>query len=324
MKIAQIGFGYWGIGVTHVLMRMPEIELAMICDSDVGRLKHAQKVCPTAKCVSDADEVFHSDVEAVLIVTPPDSHYALTKKAIKAGKHVFVEKPLATRLTDAYDLIEISEKKKVVLFVDHVLIYSEPVKYLKSLIDSGELGDILYINSRRVNLGLFQQRVDVIWDLAIHDISVIDYLIGFDIKQVSVFKKRYPEFPNDAIANINLNLKCGTTVSINVSWLSPVKVREMIIGGSNKMVVYDDTVADKISIHDHGVIIKDNLDKDAMYEKMVQYRIGKVTKPKLESKDCLQNSLEHFFECVRTGKEPITGKQSIINTIQALEMISKV
>lgn len=325
MKVAQLGFGYWGNALAKFHQSYDaSVELTQICDVREDRMLAARAQYPGLKCHDQPETVFRSDEDVVLIATPPESHFDLAKKALLAGKHAFVEKPLTMNLREAYELIELADKKNLVLFADHLLMYSEPVRYLKSCIERGDLGAILYINSRRINLGLFQHKVDVIWDLAIHDIAVIDYLIGFEIERVSVFRKRHPEFPNDVLANINIDLKCGTTVNLNVSWLSPVKVRQMIIGGTDKMVVYDDTQANKIQIYDHGVIIRDNLESDALYKKMVQYKIGDITTPELPRSDTLRNAFDHFYDCVRTGKEPLTGKQSIINTIQALEIISKV
>lgn len=324
IKIAQIGYGYWGKNVARELADMSDVSFDVLYDIDPARQREAKRAFPKAGTAADFKAVLASDVEAVFIVTPPETHYTLAKKAMQAGKHVFVEKPLTTSVKKAYELIALSEKMGVTLFVDHVFIHSEPVRYLKKIIAEGQLGDIVYINSRRVNLGLFQYKVDVIWDLAIHDISIIDYLFGLEIERVSVFKKKYKNFPHDVIANINFDLKSGTTVSLNVSWLSPVKVREMIIGGTKKMVVYDDTAEDKISVYDHGVIIEDSLDTDALHEKLVQYKVGSVKKPKLNDGTALWNSIHNFLESIKNKTEPLTGKQSIINTIQALEMISKI
>jgi len=206
--------------------------------------------------------------------------------------------------------------------LDHIFIYSEPVKYLKNNLE--KFGDIVYINARRINLGLFQYTTDVIWDLAVHDLSIIDYLVGLDIEKVSVFKKKYKEFPNEAIASINLELKSGIVVSVDVSWLSPVKVREMIIGGTKQSVIYDDTKSSQIEVFDAGIVLEKDLTKNELYQYMVQYKYGDTTIPQLPKKQSLNNSVEHFKECIEKNKTPITSKQSIINVIKALEIISKV
>ena len=206
--------------------------------------------------------------------------------------------------------------------VDHIFIYSEPVKYLKQNID--KFGDIVYINSRRINLGLFQYSTDVIWDLAVHDLSIIDYLVGLDIKKVSVFKKKYKDFPNEAIARIDLELSNGVIVGLDVSWLSPVKVREMIIGGTKMSGVYDDTIDEKIKLYDAGIVLEEQLSKDELYKYLVQYKFGNIEIPKLPDNFSLNNSIEHFRDCIKYDKIPITSKKSILNVIKALEIISKV
>lgn len=324
INVALVGYGYWGQTVARALKHSRSVRLCVIYDTLASRRAEAAKAFPDVKIAKSYRAAIAGDIDAVFIITPPEMHYEMAKSALKAGKHVFVEKPATTRLKHAYDLVNCAEKMGRVLFVDHVFLYSEPVKYLKSLVDAGRLGDIFYINANRINLGLFQYKVDVIWDLAIHDISIIDYLVGFDIKKVAVYKKKYRNFPREAIAHIDADLKNGTAVHINVSWLSPVKSRQMIFGGSEKMVVYDHTAKHQIQIYDHGVVLKHGLDKKDLYESLVQYRIGRVSRPKLPKSQALDNAIEHFADCVATGAQPLSGKQSIINTIQALELISKV
>jgi predicted dehydrogenase len=233
-----------------------------------------------------------------------------------------MEKPFTLSLDTSLELISIAEKNNLKFMVDHVFAYSEPVKYIKENIH--ELGDMVYINSRRINLGLFQYTTDVIWDLAVHDLSIIDYLVGLDVEKVSVFKKKYKDFPNEAIANIDLELKSGVVVNINVSWLSPVKVREMIIGGTKKSIVYDDTLDDKIKVYDAGVVLEKEFESEELYKHLVEYNYGDTYTPKLPDNQSLNNAVEHFRDCVINDKEPITGKQSIINVIKTLELISKV
>jgi predicted dehydrogenase len=320
MKCAVIGYGYWGRNIVRTIREVGG-EVSIIYDKDIERVKEAKKLYDFRE-VSSYEDVLKSDVDSIFIITPPATHFELAKKALSAGKHIFVEKPFTLSLDEAYELIELAEKKNLIYMVDYVFIYSEPVKYIKTHLK--ELGDVVYINSRRINLGLFQYTTDVIWDLAVHDLSIIDYLVGLDIERVSVFKKKYKNFPNDALANINLELKSGITIGINVSWLSPVKVREMIIGGSRKSIVYDDTIEDKIKVYDAGVVLEENLSQDEVYKCLVQYRYGDIEIPKLPKRYPLNNAIEHFFECVKENKTPITAKESIINVTKALEIISKV
>lgn len=321
MKIAQIGYGYFGQIIIRDLKRHPKLNLAMVHDihpEPVAKLKHDH---PEVAVARSYEQILASDVEAVFIITPPETHYELTRRALLAGKHVYVEKPLTTNLNEAEKLCELAEEKGLTLFVDHIFLYSEPVRFLKKYVDAGKMGEIFYINARRVNLGLFQYKVDVIWDLAIHDISIVDHLIGFDIEQVSVFKKKYKNFPREAMANINADLVNGTSVNIQVSWLSPLKVREMVIGGSDKLVVYDHTLKNSIRVYDYGVKMDEPMDKDTLYRNLIRHHLGDVYEPELPPNTPLENAISHFLDCVQTGAEPLTGKTAILKTMRVLERI---
>ena len=317
MKISLIGYGYWGRNIARTLNEL-NIKIETIFDLDKFQIKEAKKLYEF-KEYENLDEVLKNS-DLVFIATPPSTHYKIAKKALLQNSHIFVEKPFTLNLKEAYELIELAEKKNLKYMVDHVFVYSEPVKYLKNHLN--EFGDIFYINSRRINLGLFQYATDVIWDLAVHDLSIIDYLMGLDIKKVSVFKKKYKNFPNEALANINLELKNDIVIGINVSWLSPVKVREMIIGGSKKTALYDDTKEDKLQIFNAGVILESSKDKAREY--LVKYHYGEIEIPDLSKKMSLTNAISHFIKCVKENKIPITDKKSILPVIEALEIISKV
>jgi predicted dehydrogenase len=321
MRVALIGYGYWGINLARTISKNSNFELYSIFDADRVRVDEAKKLY-SFKEFSSLDELLKSDVEAIFVATPPHTHYNVAKQALLSKKHIFVEKPFTTSLTHTYELLDLADKMNLYVFVDHVFIYSEPVKYLKENLDS--FGDIVYINSRRINLGLFQYTTDVMWDLAVHDLSIIEHLVGLDIKRTSVFKKKYKDFPNEALANIELELNSGIVIGINVSWLSPVKVREMIIGGTKKVAFYDDTIADKIKLYDSGVVLEKSLDKNELYNYMVQYKYGDVFTPELPSNQSLDNSVEAFFNSIKHKTEPLTGKESIINVIKTLELISKI
>ncbi len=322
MNVALIGYGYWGINLARTIQETEGVELYTIFDLDAERIQEAHKLYDF-HLFSSLDALFASNnIEAIFIATPPASHYNVAKKALNAGKHIFVEKPFTLRLEDTYDLINIAEKKDLIYMVDHVFIYSEPVKFLKKNIH--DFGEIVYINSRRINLGLFQYTTDVIWDLAVHDLSIINHLVGLDIIQTSVFKKKYKNFPNEAIANINLELACDTVINLNVSWLSPVKVREMIIGGTKMSAVYDDTLVNPITLYDAGIVLEQDLSKSELYQHMVKYNYGETQTPILPKNSSLTNAVKHFAECVSMREEPLTGKESILKVMQALEIISKV
>lgn len=324
MKVAIIGYGYWGINIARTIEKLREngigFEIETIFDMDSSRVSEAQKLY-TFRVYESLEEILKNEsIEALFIITPPHTHYSIAKKGIESKKHIFVEKPLTTNLREAYELYELAEKMGVILHCDHVFLHSPAVKYLKENIHS--FGDIVYINSRRINLGLFQSSVDVIWDLAIHDLSIIDALIKLEIKKVSTFSRKYQSYPNDALANINIELKSGVIITINVSWLSPVKVREMIIGGTQKSAVYDDTKREKIKIYNSGVIVKDELDKNSLYAKMVEYKLGEEFIPELPNYLSLDKSIECFYECILHNTQEDKGHT--LRVIEALEVISKI
>lgn len=324
MKVAIIGYGYWGINIARTIEKLRGngvgFEIETIFDMDSSRVNEAQKLY-TFKVYESLEEILKNEsIEALFIITPPHTHYSIAKKGIESKKHIFVEKPLTTNLREAYELYELAEKMGVILHCDHVFLHSPAVKYLKENIHS--FGDIVYINSRRINLGLFQSSVDVIWDLAIHDLSIIDALIKLEIKKVSTFSRKYQSYPNDALANINIELKSGVIITINVSWLSPVKVREMIIGGTQKSAVYDDTKREKIKIYNSGVIVKDELDKNSLYAKMVEYKLGEEFIPELPNYLSLDKSIECFYECILHNTQEDKGYT--LRVIKALEVISKI
>ncbi len=321
MRVGLIGYGYWGINLARVISETDGMQLMCICDL-VGERLHEAKKLYSCSFVSSLEDILALELEAVFIATPPSTHYAVAKAALMSNKHIFVEKPFVMKIEDAYELIELADKKRLLYMVDHIFIYSEPVRYLKSHIE--QFGDIVYINARRINLGLFQYTTDVIWDLAVHDLSIIDYLIGLDIMRVSVFKKKYKNFPNEAIANIDLELKNGTVVHLNVSWLSPVKVREMMVGGTKMTAIYNDTLASPLKLYKAGIVFEKDLSKAELYKQMIKYDYGEILIPKLNSSKSLNNSVEHFKDCIIHKREPITGKRSILNVIKALEIISKV
>lgn len=321
MKAAVIGYGYWGINVAKSIFKNPDFELFTIFDEDRSRIEEAKKIYHFTPYDSYQSILKDENIEAIFIITPPHTHYHLSKASIEAKKHTFVEKPLTTNIQEAYNLYEIAQKNNCTLHCDHTFLYSPALKWLKANIHS--FGDIVYINSRRINLGLFQSSLDVIWDLAIHDLSIIDALVGLKIKKSKTFSKKYQNYPNDAIANINLELENGPIITINVSWLSPIKVREMIIGGEKKTAIYDDTKRDKITLFDTGVIIKDEFDKNSLYQKMIEYKLGKEEIPILENFMALDNSIATFFSSICEKSDNEHQKEHILRVIQALEIISK-
>lgn len=321
IKCAMIGYGYWGRNVAQALQASKDFELITIYDED----KTSQELALQAYVLTPYQSYGHilsdSDIQAIFIITPPHTHYSLAKRALESKKHTFVEKPLTTHSSEANALYKLADSMNVRLYCDHIFLHSPAVEYLKSHIL--EFGEIVYINARRINLGLFQSNVDVIWDLAIHDLSIIDYLVGLHIKRVSTFSTQYQNYPNDALANINLELDSGIVITLSLSWLSPIKVREMMIGGSKKTAIYDETKRDKITLFDTGVLIKDEFDKPSLYQKMIEYKLGEQTTPKLPQSMALDNSIAYFADSIQAVQDTESkgGKSHVLRVIKAIELI---
>lgn len=322
MKVALVGYGYWGINLAKTISANPNLELYSIFDLNNERI-NAAKECYKFKEFNTYDDLLKDDnIEAVFVATPPQTHYKIAYASLEAKKHTFVEKPYTTNLDEAYSLINLAEKNSLITMVDHVFVYSEPVKYLKKNIN--KFGDIVYINARRINLGLFQSAVDVLWDLAVHDLSIIDNLVGLDVKRVSAFTRKYGSFPNSAFGDVNIELQNGILVGLNVSWLSPIKIREMIIGGTKLTALYDDTKQDKIKLYNAGVILDEKFAKAKLYEKMVQYKYGEEEIPKISNRMSLDNSVKFFYDSIVSKKIPMENHRGIISVIKTLELISKI
>ncbi len=322
MKVALIGYGYWGINLARTIVANDGLELYSIFDLSLERLEEARKLYHFKEFRSFKDLLSDHEIQAVFIATPPQTHFDLGFQALSARKHTFIEKPYTTNLNETYQLLELADRNHLITMADHVFVYSEPVKYLKR--NLSKFGDIIYINARRINLGLFQSAIDVLWDLAVHDLSIIEYLVGLDIKRASAFIKKYGTFPNNAFGDVNLELANGVLIGINVSWLSPVKIREMIIGGTNLTALYDDTKQDKIKLYNAGVILNEEFGRAKLYEKMVQYRYGEEEIPTLPMRMSLSNSIEFFHQCILNKQNPKENHQGIISVIKALELISKI
>ncbi|MCE3039583.1 Gfo/Idh/MocA family protein [Helicobacter anatolicus] len=322
MQVAVIGYGYWGRNIAKAIVDSDFFCLRTIFDCDFKQVLEAQKLYDFVIYQSYDDILQDDRIEAVFIVTPPHTHFDLSKKALEFSKHVFVEKPLCTNSLHAQKLYHLAQEKKCALHCDHIFLYAPPVIWLKQNMDI--LGNIVYINARRINLGLFQNSVDVIWDLAIHDLSIIDYLIGLEIKNVEVFARKYQDYPNNALANINLELQNGVIVTISVSWLSPIKIREMIIGGEKKSVIYDETKKDKIILFDSGVVVRDYFSPANLYQKMVEYKTGAISNPALQGKMALNQSLDAFAFKIKnlTHVQNILDQKHVMRIIEVLEKIS--
>lgn len=317
MKIGLIGYGYWGPNLARNFSANPDLDLSYICDFSADRLKAAAMYKQT-KLVKDPGELFRDkDLDAIAIATPVSTHFDLAKRALESGKDVWLEKPMTEKVEQAEELIELAEKNRRVLQVDHTFVYTGAVRKIRELIDKGELGDLIYYDSTRVNLGLFQQDVDVIWDLAPHDISIMDYLMPFKKVAVSATGSKY--YGNGIVPKALLTIYMENNVvgHINVSWVSPVKIRQTLIGGTAKMVLYDDNQpSEKIKVYDKGVNLVET--KEDLYHLKVQYRVGDMWAPKISDHEALGLQTKHFAECLKTRQVPLTDGKAGLEVVKIL------
>ena len=278
----------------------------------------ASRFYPQATVSKDIQNILKNDqIDAVAIATPVSTHFDLAKKALMAGKHVWIEKPMVERVQQAEELIELAEKLNKVLFVDHTFVYTGAVRKIKELIEKNELGDIMYFDSTRINLGLFQQDINVIWDLAPHDISIMDFLIPLKKLSVSATGLNLTSNGINPKSMLTINMENDVVAHINISWLSPVKIRQTLIGGNRKMILYDDTHPDeKVKVYDKGVNIYET--KEDLYRLNVQYRVGDMYVPKLENYEALAVEAQHFADCVIKGEKPLTGGEAGLEVVKIL------
>jgi predicted dehydrogenase len=317
--IAVVGYGYWGPNLARNFAETDGAAMIMCCDSDPRRLAFAQKRFPSLTCSGDFDEALRNPgVNAVAIATPVHTHYELAKRAIRAGKHVLVEKPLTARVDHAEELVALAEKNGVVLMVDHVFIYSPPVMKMKELVAQGKLGKLFFIDSVRINLGIFQRDVNVVWDLAPHDLSIADFLVERPPVSLSAYGGTHAGADIEDVAYLNLDYGDGLIANFHVNWLSPVKVRQMIIGGSERSVIYNDMdVDEKIKVFDRGIDVGEDLDQRR--KALISYRSGDIWSPNLATREPLARMAEHFVSCVKTGSQPISDGKAGLRIVKILD-----
>lgn len=317
MKVAVIGLGYWGPNLVRNFLSANGVDNVICCDLLQPRLDRIKKQFPMVEVTNSYEDILkRSDIEGIVIATPVSSHYPLGIKALKAGKHILVEKPLTLNTRDAEALIECAEQNKRTLMVDHTFIYTSAVRKIKEYLDQGELGDILYFDSVRVNLGLFQHDTNVVWDLAPHDLSIMDYIIGK--KPISVSAVGVNHFNgHEDIAYISVLFEKNLIAHFHVNWISPVKVRTILIGGTKLMVVYDDMEpSEKIKLYDKGVELKS---QELVHQMLIQYRTGNMFAPHLDQKEALGLVVKDFIDAISLGKGPVSDGNSGLNVVRVLE-----
>ena len=321
IRTAVIGAGYWGPNLIRNFATCRETKLVAVCDKDRERLEKILAAYPGVDAVDSSDALFaRDDVDAVAIATPVGTHAPLALAALRAGKHVLVEKPLAACVRDAEAMVRAAKEAGRVLMVDHTFVYSGPVRKIKEIVDSGDLGDIYYVDSVRINLGLFQHDVNVVWDLAPHDLSIMDYLIGRLPKSLSAFGTCHADSDSgiEDVAYLNLDFGDGLLASFHVNWLSPVKIRHFLVGGSRKGLVYNDLSPDeKIKVYDRGITVSQ--DAEARRGVLVGYRTGNVWSPRIDGQEPLQAMVRHFAQCIQNGQTPLTNGEAGLRVVRILE-----
>lgn len=321
LGVAVVGAGYWGPNLIRNFYENERVTLVAVCDLDEKKLDKIARRYPTVSTTKSYDELLSNPaVQAVVVATPVHTHYPLAKKALEAGKHVLVEKPMCLTAADCMALIALAEERGLTLMVDHTFVYHGAVRRMKEELDSGAMGELLYFDSVRVNLGLFQSDINVVWDLAPHDLSIMDYLIGKNPVSIHATGACHAGNGMEDIAYITVQFEGNVIAHFHVSWLSPVKVRQILVGGTRKMVVYDDIEQmEKVRIYDKGITVEQPKTDEERYANLVSYRVGDMMAPKLDLTEALTVEVAHFVDCVLNKKKPITDGAAGLRVVQILE-----
>src|SRR2546425_6822150 len=317
LKLGVIGYGYWGPNIVRNFSSQPDCQLVAICDKNPKAVAQLLSRHPAVHATSNPDEVTSSPkIDAVAIVTPVSTHYELARKALENGKHVFVEKPFTATSAQAEELVELAERKNLQIMLDHTFLFTGAVRRIKQLVDDGTLGPLYYYDSTRVNLGLFQHDVNVLWDLAPHDLSVMDYLIGLEPDLVVATGSAHVNCLED-VAHLTVYFPNNVLAHVNVNWLSPVKVRTTIVGGQKKMLVWNDLdPAEKVRVYDKGADVKT---AQGVHQLLISYRSGDMWAPKVEELEALQLETRYFLDCIKDGTKPFNDGQAGLRVVRILE-----
>jgi predicted dehydrogenase len=319
IRIGVVGYGYWGPNLVRNFEEAPGAQVGAVCDLRPERLARVRARYPTVETTTDYQEILANPrIDAIAIATPVSSHFNLGIQALQTGRHVLVEKPLTATSEQAFQLIEEADRRSRVLMVDHTFIYTDAVRKMQELVASDELGDIYYYDSVRINLGLFQHDVNVIWDLAVHDLSIMDYVLPSKPCAVSATGiSHVPEQPEN-VAYLTLFFDDSLIAHIHVNWLAPVKVRRTLIGGSHKMIVYDDLEpSEKVKIYDKGITVNNN--GEGVYKMLIGYRTGDMWAPHLDMTEALRTEALHFIRCIEEGERPLTDGEAGLRVVRILE-----
>jgi predicted dehydrogenase len=318
INIGIIGYGYWGPNVARNFYGLPGSNLVSVCDLDENRLIVAKAAFPGLETSSDLMELIKDDgIQAVAIVTPVSTHFELAKACLERGKHIFVEKPFTASVRQAEELIDLARRKGLIIMVDHTFLFTGAVQKIKEVLDAGELGDLFFYDSVRVNLGLYQHDVNVVWDLAPHDFSIMSHVVPKDPVAISALSTEHFGRGTEDVAFIAAHFDNGFIAHFHCNWLSPVKIRRTLISGNRKMLVWDDLAPDeKIKIYDRGVEIRN---QTGVHELLVSYRSGDMYAPKISSVEALQSEARYFLECIEKNQVPFNDGEAGLKVVRMLE-----
>jgi predicted dehydrogenase len=322
--VGVIGCGYWGPNLLRNLAENTGAEVRWICDLDQGRLELMGRRYPAARTTTDHQLLFaDAGLDAIVIATPVWTHYKFTREALTAGKHVLVEKPLTASISEAEELVALADRTGLCLMVDHTFVYTGAVRKIKEMVAGGELGELLYFDSTRINLGLFQDDINVVWDLAPHDLAIMDFVIGRHPEAIMATGSCHIKEGIENIAYLMLTFKDQFIAHFHFNWLSPVKIRHTLIAGSRKMVVYDDIEpTEKVRVYDKGVTTTrsaNERDKEAAYKTLVSYRTGDVWVPKLDNTEALHYVVQEFLDAIAERRPPLTDGYTGLRVVRLLE-----
>lgn len=323
LGIGVIGYGYWGPNLVRNFAQIQGVRVAAVCDQRPERRAQVTQLYPAVATYANAQELLADPaVTAVAIATSVDSHFALAQQALMAGKHLFVEKPFTTTVAEAQQLVAEAARRGLTLMVGHTFIYTSAVRKIKALLDDGTLGTLYYYDSVRINLGLFQQDVNVLWDLAVHDLAIMDYLIGQMPSVVAATGMAHVPGRPENMAYLTCFFPQQLLAHFHVNWMAPVKVRRTMLGGSEKMIVYDDIeMSEKIKVYDKGIIVSEA--ENAIYQRHVGYRTGDMWAPRLDNIEALRIETEHFTTCIQTGQTPHSDGQAGLRVVRILAAASR-
>ena len=317
IRVGIIGYGYWGPQIVRNFHTLGDCQVAVVCDKIPAAQQRVQRAYPDVRATGEVSEVLCSpQIDAVAVITPVWTHFELAKAALENGKHVFVEKPFTSTVAQAEELIELAAKKRLTIMVDHTFLFTGAVRKIRQLIDDGTLGKLYYYDSTRVNLGLFQHDVNVIWDLAPHDLSIMDYLVQAKPEYLAATGQNHLNSHQD-VAYITVYLSDNMIAHFNVNWLSPVKVRMTLLGGEKKMVLWNDLdVDEKVKVYDKGVEIKT---RQGVYDVLVSYRTGDMWAPKVEQTEALAAETKYFIDCITRNETPFNDGVAGLRVVKLLE-----